>query len=227
VGTNGGIGAANLRARLEASLRRLRTECVDLLYVHVDDEVTPPEETLTTLDELRREGKLRFVAASNYSVSRLRSSLHAAGEMGVPGFVALQVEYSLVERSYEDELLALCAAEGLACIPYFPLAAGFLTGKYRPGSVADTRRSAARLDGSRYLDERGLQVLAALDEVAAECSSPPAAVALAWLLSRPTVATVTTSARSPEQLADLLPAAVLELEPSQVDRLTHASRLGR
>lgn len=224
VGTNGGIGAANVRAAAEASLRRLRTDRVDLLYLHVDDRVTPPAETLDVVAQLRHEGKVRHVAVSNYAAERLALTLREAERQGFPRPVALQVHYNLVVRHhYEDELRALCTRERIACVPYFALAAGFLTGKYRTGARVDTQRSAAGLDGARHLGEHGLRALAALDDIAAAHATSVAAVALAWLIDQPTVATVTASARTPAQLAELLPAVDLRLEPHETKRLTRAS----
>ncbi|GAA1349705.1 aldo/keto reductase [Saccharothrix algeriensis] len=225
VGMLGEGGLDNLRAdtvatAAEASLRRLGVDHIDLYYAHQDDPATPQEETLAAFDALVRAGKVRHVAASNFTAERLASALAIAEREGFAPFVALQPHYNLVERSYEEDLAAAVAGAGLSAVPYFGLARGFLTGKYRPGvEVASARASAA----SGYLDERGLRVLAALDEVAAAHDTTVAAVALAWLAAQPTVAAPIASARTVEQLADLLPVLELELKAEEVARLSAAS----
>jgi len=213
--------AANVRAKAEASLERLRSDHIDLYYIHYDDPNTPLEETLGAFDALVREGKVRHIAASNFAAPRLAEALAVSDREGFARFVALQPEYSLVERDYESELRDVVAREGLACVPYWSLAMGFLTGKYRPGAPEGTSPRAK--GASKYLDKRGVAVLEALDEVAAAHDAPVAAVALAWLLAQPTVAAPIASARSPEQLADLLPMAGLELSARELERLTVAS----
>ena len=205
VGSKGdrkGLGADNVRVATEESLRRLQTDRIDLLYTHRDDEVTPPEETMGALDELVREGKVRHVAASNVSPARLEAALEASAREGLVRYVALQPHYNLVERGYEDGLADVCRRHDLGCLPYYALAKGFLTGKYRPGAdgVESQRAQGARA----YLDERGERVLDALDEAAAAHDVPVAAVSLAWLAARPTVVSPIASARTPAQLAELL-----------------------
>lgn len=221
VGFDSGLEAANIRAKAEASLRRLRTDHIDLLYAHRDDKKTPPEETLQAFAELVSEGKVRYIAASNYSADRLSQALSVAEREGLPRYVALQPHYNLIERErYEGELAELCAREGLACLPYFALAKGFLTGKYRPGAQdpADTRRG--RLAGTDYLeDERAVALLESLDEIAANHGVPVAAVSLAWLDAQPTVIAPVASARTPAQLADLLPSLSLRLSQAELDQL--------
>ncbi|UGS38594.1 aldo/keto reductase [Capillimicrobium parvum] len=215
------LTAANVRAKAEASLERLRSDHIDVYYIHYDDPNTPLEETLGTFDALVREGKVRHVAASNFSAPRLAEALAVSDREGFARFVALQPEYSLVERGYERELRDVVAREGLGCLPYWSLAMGFLTGKYRPGAPEG---SSPRAQGAaKYLDERGIAVLGALDEVAAAHDTTVAAVALAWLLAQPTVTAPIASARTTEQLADLLPLAGLELAAGEVERLTAAS----
>ncbi len=212
------LHADTIRQAVEGSLRRLQTDYIDLYYAHGDDNTEIPlEETLGAFDELVREGKVRYIAASNYEPPRLAEALAISAREGLASYVALQPHYNLLERGYEDELRQLCADQGLACLPYFSLAKGFLTGKYRPdGEPVDSPRSAG---AAVYLDERGIAALAALDEIAAGHDVGVAAVALAWLAAQPTVATPIASARTPEQLAELLPMAGLELTPDELARL--------
>ncbi|QJY46522.1 aldo/keto reductase [Pseudonocardia broussonetiae] len=220
--TRPGLSAANVRAACEDSLRRLRTDRIDLYWAHADDPGTPQEETLEAFDALVRAGSVREIGASNFSADRLRSALDLSARAGTAAYVAAQPHYNLVERAeFESGLAPLLAERGVACLPYYALAKGFLTGKYRAGG-ADVE--SVRAEGARaYLDERGTAVLAALDEVAAAHDVPVAAVALAWLAARPTVAAPIASARTPGQLADLLPALTLELSDDELGRLTAAS----
>ena len=216
-----GLGANTIRAAAEGSLRRLRTDRIDLYYAHVDDAATPLEETLTAFDALVREGKVRHIAASNYAAPRLAEALAVSKRMGLARYVALQPRYNLVHRSeYEDALGPLCAREGLACFPYPALAGGFLAGKYRPGAPVESARAAS---AGKHLDERGLRILAALDAIAAQRRTTVAAASLAWLRSRPAVVAPIASARTPEQLADLLPGASLRLTDVEVKALDAAS----
>jgi aryl-alcohol dehydrogenase-like predicted oxidoreductase len=215
-----GLTAGNVRAAAEESLRRLQTDRIDLLYTHRDDEVTPPEETLGALDALVREGKVRHVAASNVSPARLEDALAASEREGLVRYVALQPHYNLVERDYEDGLADVCRRHDLGCLPYYALAKGFLTGKYRPG--ADGVESQ-RAEGARaYLDGRGERVLAALDAAAAAHDVPVAAVSLAWLAGRPTVVAPIASARTPAQLAELMAMTELELTADEARALDEA-----
>ena len=221
--TKKGLHADTIRAAAEDSLRRLQTDRIDLYYAHGDDDTTIPlAETLGAFDELVRAGKVRHIAASNYEPDRLAKALAVSETGGLAPYVALQPHYNLVERGYETELAPLCAEHGLACLPYFSLAMGFLAGKYRPGG--DPVNSARSQGASRYLEDRGIAVLAALDAIAAAHGSTPAAVALAWLLAQPTVVAPIASARTPEQLAELLPFVGLELTVEDLDQLDRASR---
>ena len=215
-----GLAAETIRTGAEQSLERLGTDRIDLYYAHADDPETPLEETMAAFDELVRAGKVLHVAASNYPAPRLAEALRVSDREGFVRYVALQPEYNLVSRSeYEGELQELCVAERIACMPYYALASGFLTGKYRPGGPeVDSPRADSAL---RHLDG-GARVLAALDEVAAAHSTTIAAVALAWLRAQPGVAAPIASARSPEQLAELLPMAELELAPEELERLSAA-----
>ncbi|SRR6266536_2541497 len=216
-----GLSRKSIIGGLEASLRRLHTDYVDVYFTHVDDETVPLTETLRALDELVRAGKVRYLGASNYSATRLEQALAVARAERLAPFVAYQHEYNLVERAgYEAKHQAVCAAEGVAFMPYYSLANGFLTGKYRSGQVPESARSAK---ASRYLDQRGAAVLAVLDELAAAHRTNVAAVALAWLARQPTVTTPVASARTPAQLAALLEFTDLRLaddEVAQLDTIT-------
>ncbi|QKW51546.1 aldo/keto reductase [Streptomyces buecherae] len=219
-----GLRAEVIKADVEASLRRLRTDYIDLYYTHYDDESLPVEDFLTTLDGLVRQGKVRQIAASNITAARLTEALDASEREGLARYVALQPHYNLVSRdTYEGELSRVAAERGLATVPYFALAAGFLTGKYRPGSTPEGSVRAESVQ--RYLDsERGPRVLAALDEVsAAHGGVEIATVALAWLAAQPTVVAPIASARTLEQLPSLLAVADLHLTASEIATLTEAS----
>ncbi len=219
-----GLRAEVIKADVEASLRRLRTDYIDLYYTHYDDESLPVEDFLTTLDGLVRQGKVRQIAASNITAARLTEALDASEREGLARYVALQPHYNLVSRdTYEGELSRVAAERGLATVPYFALAAGFLTGKYRPGGTPEDSVRTASVQG--YLDsERGPRVLAALDEVAAAHGGVEiATVALAWLAAQPTVVAPIASARTLEQLPPLLAVADLDLTASEIAALTEAS----
>ena len=213
----------NVKASAIDSLRRLQTDRIDLYYAHEDDLETPLEETVAAFDAVVRDGLVRYVAASNYTAPRLAEALEIAKREGLASYVALQPHYNLVVRDeYEDGLRDVCENDWLGCLPYFALARGFLTGKYRPdGPQVDS----ARAEGARrYLDEdRGRRVLAALDEVAAERGASVAAVALAWLRAQPTVVVPIASARTVEQVAPLVEGATLELSTGELERLSAAS----
>jgi aryl-alcohol dehydrogenase-like predicted oxidoreductase len=218
-----GLSARTLAAGAEASLQRLGIERIDLYYAHQDDPDTPLEETLGAFATLIAEGKIAYAAASNYSAERLAQALELGREAGMASYVALQPHYNLMERGdYEGALMELCEREGLACLPYFALARGFLTGKYRPGAPAVESPRAGGVRDS-YLNDRGLRVLAALDEIAGAHGVSVAAVALAWLRAKPTVLAPIASATSPGQLAELLPAVALELDAGELSRLDDAS----
>jgi aryl-alcohol dehydrogenase-like predicted oxidoreductase len=222
VGSDGGLSAANIAERAEGSLRRLRTDRIDLYYSHKDDPGVAVEETLRAFDVLVRAGKVRYVAASNLPGARLVESLETSAREGLAPYVALQPHYNLVERSgYEREYAPIVAEHGLAVLPYYALAKGFLTGKYRTGAGdADSPRAEG---AAAYLDSRGRAVLAALDAIAASHGTSVAAVGLAWLAAQPHVVAPIASARNTEQLADLLPALSLTLDPDELARLTAAS----
>jgi aryl-alcohol dehydrogenase-like predicted oxidoreductase len=215
------LSAAEIRTAVEGSLRRLQTDRIDLYYAHYDDESTPLEETLRAFDELVQAGKVRYVAASNYSPERLTEALETSGRLGLTRYVALQPHYNLMERAvYEDGLRDAVAAHDLGVLPYYALAKGFLTGKYRPGAQVDSPRAQG---ASAYQGERGDRVLTALGRVADAHGVPVAAVALRWLADRPTVVSPIASGRSVEQLADLLPMQDLVLTEEERQALDAAS----
>ena len=215
------LRAQTIEREAHASLERLQTDRIDLYYAHFDDEDTPLEESLRALDALVRAGTVRHIGASNYSAARLTAALELQREHGLAEFTVLQPHYNLVERDFERTLMPVAEAWDLAVVPYFGLAKGFLTGKYRPGAeaVESERAAAARA----YLDRGGTAVLEALDEVAAPHGATVAAVALAWLLARPTVVAPIASARPPQQLEQIVPAATLDLTPAEVERLSAAT----
>ncbi|MEU1031243.1 aldo/keto reductase [Streptomyces mirabilis] len=217
-----GLSPANIKAAADASLRRLGTDYIDLYYTHFDDTAVPVEEIIGALDELVRAGKVREIAASNISAERLAESVEFSDREGLARYVALQPHYNLVSRdTYEGPLQEVASRTGLAAVPYFALASGFLTGKYRPGTTVESARAAG---AGKHLDtERGIRVLAALDEVAVAHDAEVATVALAWLAARPTVAAPIASARTVEQLPALLAVADLTLTDAEVARLTEAS----
>jgi aryl-alcohol dehydrogenase-like predicted oxidoreductase len=222
----GGEGALrNLRAdtierEARASLERLQTDHIDLYYAHFDDEETPLEESLRAFDALVRAGAVRHIAASNYTPERLTAALELQRELGLAEFVALQPHYNLVERGVERALLPVAEAWDLAVLPYYGLAKGFLTGKYREGDRVDSPRARG---ASAYVGEKGDRVLAALEQVAQAQQVPVPAVALRWLADQPTVVAPIASARSVEQLADLLPMQDLVLTDEQRRLLDDAS----
>ncbi|CAL9509810.1 aldo/keto reductase [Streptomyces sp. enrichment culture] len=217
-----GLSAANIKAAADASLRRLGTDHIDLYYTHYDKPEVPVEEIAGALDELVRAGKVRHIAASNISAERLAAFLEFSEREGLARYVALQPHYNLVSRdTYEGELQDLAARTGLAAVPYYALAAGFLTGKYRPGAAVDSVRAGG---AAKHLEsERGRRVLAALDEVAEAHDAPVPTVALAWLAAQPTVAAPIASARTVEQLPALLGVAELSLTADELGKLTRAS----
>jgi aryl-alcohol dehydrogenase-like predicted oxidoreductase len=218
-GTVRNLRRETIEHEARASLERLQTDRIDLYYAHFDDEDTPLEESLRAFDALVRAGVVRHLGASNYTPERLTAALEIQREHGLAEFTVLQPHYNLVERDFERTLLPVANANGLAVLPYYALAKGFLTGKYRPGADAV---ESARAEGARaYLEDgRGAVVLEALDEIAAGHETTVAAVALAWLRARPTVVAPIASARTTDQLEQILPAATLELTPAEVERLS-------
>lgn len=219
--TNLGVSRAQIMAGIEGSLRRLQTDYVDLYYCHLDDPETPLEETLRALGELVAAGKVRAIAASNYSADRLAEALRIADDIGLPRFCAVQPHYSLVERgTYEGPLEKVCAERGLACLPFWPLAAGFLTGKYGAPDAPSARSGMV----SRFQTPRNEAILDVVRVVAQRHGVEPATVALAWLLTRPTVAAPIASVSRVEQLPALVASTTLGLTPEDLAELDTVSR---
>lgn len=222
----GGRDFRNLRRETieqeaRASVERLKIDRIDLYYAHFDDRETPLEESLRAFDSLTKAGLVRHLGASNYTSERLEEALRIQRDLGLAEFTVIQPLYNLVERDFERMLLPVAEKWDLAVLPYYALASGFLTGKYRPGAprVASQRADAA----SKYLEAGGTRVLEALDRAAAAHDTSVAAVALAWLLTRPAVAAPIASARTPAQLEQILPAVGLELTTDETERLSEAA----
>ena len=214
---------ARIAAAAEASLKRLGVETIDLYYAHQDDEGTPLEETLAAFDRLVREGKVRAIGASNYSAARLREALDVSEREGLAAYSVLQPEYHLMNRAFEGELQQLCLERGVGVLPYYGLASGFLTGKYR--SEADFGKSVRGGRMAAFLNDRGRAVLAAMDGIAAETGESLARIALAWVAAQPGVTAPIASAKSLDQLEELIGAMELELSGAQLERLDAASRV--
>ena len=213
--TRPGLSAANIAAAAEDSLRRLGTDYIDIYYAHHDDEETPLEESLNAFNELVIAGKVRYLAASNYSASRLQQALNISRDLGMSEYLLLQPNYNAIVRDeYEGDLMAVAVKEDIPVLPYFSLAAGFLTGKYQPGVEVDSVRAGDMPD---YKNDRGWAILNALTEIASEQNCSIAAAALGWLRAQPGVVTPIASARTTEQLAQILP--VVELSVEQVARV--------
>ncbi len=216
-----GLSAANIATAVEGSLRRLRTDRIDLYYAHKDDPDTAQEETLDAFDALVRAGKVREIGASNFTPERLRSALEISGRDGLAAYTAIQPHYNLMERdAFEAGLEPLATGHGLTCFPYYGLAKGFLTGKYRGSAVESVRAAGAQ----EYLeDPRGPGVLAVLDEIAAGHGVPVAAVALVWLAAQSGVTAPIASARTVAQLKELLAMRTLALTSDELRLLAHVS----
>jgi aryl-alcohol dehydrogenase-like predicted oxidoreductase len=207
---------------VEDSLTRLQTDYIDLYQSHYDDATTPVEETLRAFDQLIKDGKVRAIGASNFSVERLHESLKVSREKGLASYQSLQPEYNLFDREkYETTLEPFIKEQKIGVISYFSLASGFLSGKYR--SVADLEGSSRSSMVKKYLTERGMRILKALDEVSAKYNSNPAAVSLAWLIARPTITAPIVSATTVSQLKDLAQATTLQLSKETIETLTSAS----
>ena len=217
-----GLSAKNIKRCAEESMRRLGVEHIDLYYAHEDDPSVELEETLTAFDDLVRAGQVRHVAASNYSAERLSEALATSRRLGVTAYVGLQTHYNLVARDlYEGPLRDVCTAGDLACLPYHSLANGFLTGKYQPGNGTV---ESVRVDAVRpYQNEVGFALLATVEAIAREHAATPGAVALAWLNVQPTVGVPVASARTPQQLDQLLDVARVELGQQDLAALDEAS----
>ncbi len=217
-----GLAPKYIDQAVEASLRRLQTDRIDLYQAHKDDETTPLAETLGAFDRLIKQGKIRFIGASNYSGARLREAMETSKRNNLAAYHSLQPNYSLMERAaYESDLAPVVAEYGLGVIPYFSLAGGFLTGKYH--SEADAAGKARAGIVGKYLNPRGFAVVAALEEVASAHNSTPASVALAWLIAQPGITAPIASATSEKHLADLVAATNLQLDKASIDKLSAAS----
>lgn len=214
-----GLSKAYIARAVEDSLRRLGTDYIDLYQSHRDDLDTPIEETLEAYGALIKAGKVRAIGASNFTADRLTAALEASARHDLPRYETLQPEYNLMVRDFERELAPLCRRHEVGVIPYYGLASGFLTGKYR--STADLRKSARGEDVEAYLNERGFKVLNALDAIAARHESTPAQVALAWLMTK--VTAPIASATSLKQLGDLIASARLKLDQADIAKLEAAS----
>src|SRR5690606_10107848 len=210
-----GLKAGYVKEAVEASLKRLKTDYIDLYQTHYDDPETPVEETMEALNRLIDEGKVRYIGASNYTAERIAQSNEFARQHGMQGYISLQPLYNLHDRQqFEESYLPLVEQEKLAVISYYALASGFLSGKYR--SKEDLGKSVRGQKAIQYLDDRGHRILAALDEVAAAHQVAPAQVAIAWQLHKPFITAPIVSATTEKQLAELAGSASLELSPEQV-----------
>lgn len=218
-----GLSRKHIMESIEDSLRRLQTDYIDLYQSHTEDLDTPLEETMGAYADLIKQGKVRAIGASNYSAPRLEAALETSARLNLPRYESLQPQYNLYDRAgYEHTLEPLCLKHGLGVIPYYGLASGFLTGKYR--SEADASKSPR--GGSivkKYLDDRGHRILDALDKVAGDLQVRPASVALAWLMARPGLTAPIASATTPDQLQDLFKAVELKLDASSIEALNQAS----
>ena|SRR5690554_4218504 len=217
-----GLSAGNIAAAVDDSLRRLRTDCIDVYFAHMDDVGVPLEESLGAFGRLVEAGKVRTLGASNYGADRLREALAISRARDLPRYEVIQPAYNLYDRSFESELAGVAQEHGLGVVGYFPLASGFLTGKYR--SVDDLKGTAREGFLQGYFDGRGLALLDVLRKVAEDVEATPAQVALAWLISRPALTAPIASATSLEQLDDILGAADLALPASALEALDRAGR---
>ena len=217
-----GLSRSYMMQAVEASLRRLQTDYIDLYQSHRDDPDTPIEETLSAYAELIKQGKVREIGASNYSAARLAESLRISSAQGLPRYQSLQPLYNLVERKgFEGEIEALCLREKIAVIPFYSLASGFLTGKYR--SAADTEGRARGSRVAKYLIDAGFRVIAALDAVAKRYQATPAQVALAWMIARPSITAPIASATNVDQLREIMRAPEIRLDSDAIAQIDQAS----
>ncbi len=217
-----GLSATNIAAAVEDSLRRLQTDYLDVYFSHDDDQKVPLEETLSAYQRLIEAGKVRVIGASNYSGARLEEALAVSRKSGLPAYQIIQPEYNLYDRAhYEADIEPVALAQKLAVVPYYSLASGFLSGKYR--SREDLAKSARGSRVEKYLDHRGVRILAALDHVSQRHGATLAAVALAWLIARPSITAPIASATSLEQVQSLVAAVHLKLDPADIQALNDAS----
>jgi len=226
VGFTGGLAPETIEPSCDASLRRLGIETIDLYYQHKDDPKVPLDESLRAFERLREKGKIRAVGLSNFTGERVDEAMKTAERCGFIPAAALQPRYNLVDRSdYEGALQSAARRHGLAVFPYYGLAAGFLTGKYR--SSEDLGKSPRGKSAAKYLEGNGPRVLNALDEIAGETGASLATIALAWLMAQPTITAPIASATSVDQLKDLTAAMTLELSPDQIRRLDESEKAPR
>ena len=217
-----GLSKPYILRSAEDSLRRLQTDYIDLYQSHNEDPDTSLEETLGAYADLIKQGKVRVIGASNHKAERLSAALETSRKFGLPAYQTLQPNYSLIERAeYENNLEPLCLKEGLGVINYFPLAGGFLSGKYR--SESDAAGKARARNVTKYLNERGFKILAALDQVAKKYNATPARISLAWLLARPSITAPIVSATNLDQLKDLISSVDLKLDADSIEFLNQAS----
>ena len=208
-----------IKKSLEGSLKRLKTDYIDLYQTHYPDPTTPLEETLSAYDQLIKEGKIKWIGASNLTAEQLKESLAVSAENGLPQYQTLQPHYNLyVREKFESGLEPVCLGNDLGVITYYSLESGFLSGKYR--TEADLHKSARGGGMAKYFDERGLRILEALDLIADQTNSTPAMVALAWLIHRPSVTAPIVSATTMQQLNSLIKAPELELDANAIRLLT-------
>jgi aryl-alcohol dehydrogenase-like predicted oxidoreductase len=218
-----GLSRDYMMQAVEDSLRRLRTDHIDLYQAHRDDPETPIEETLSAFADLVKQGKVREIGASNFSAARLADSLKISADKGLPRYQSLQPQYSLVERAeFEGPLEDLCLKEKVGVIGYYSLASGFLTGKYRSRADAEGRARGGRVEN--YLNGHGFGVLAALDDVAKRYNAKPVQVAMAWLIARPSVTAPIASATNLDQLSELLKSAEIKLDADAIEQIDTASK---
>lgn len=216
------INADYIKKAAEASLKRLQVDCIDLHYAHIDDEVTLVEETLGAYADLIKESKVRYIAASNISSERLLKSFELGNSDNYPLYQALQPHYNLIEReNYESVYAPVVQQYELSVFPYYALASGFLTSKYR--SAEDLNKSVRGEGATKYLNEKGLGILKALDDVAKKHNSQAATVALAWLLAQPNITAPVVSATSSNQLETLFAAPELKLDAADAEQLNSVS----
>lgn len=217
-----GLSKAYIIQAVEASLKRLQTDYIDLYQSHDDDKDTPLAETLATYTDLIKQGKVRAIGASNFSAARLEESLQVSRDNNFAAYQTLQPQYNLYDRDgYEKELEPVCRKNNLGVITFYSLASGFLTGKYR--SENDLSKSQRGGGVKRYLNDRGYKILAALDEVAANYKTTPAAIAIAWVIARPGITAPIASATSVEQLLEITQAVKINLDASAIELLNKAS----
>jgi Predicted oxidoreductases (related to aryl-alcohol dehydrogenases) len=217
-----GLSRARIMEAVDESLRRLQTTYIDLYQSHRDDPETPQEETLSAYGDLIASGKVRVIGASNFTAERLKEALAISARMGLPRYESLQPLYNLSDRAaFEHDLEPVCRENEIGVIPYYALAAGFLTGKYR--SEKDFGKSVRGGNMAKYLTDRGQRILTALDEIALHHGASPAQVAIAWLMAQPSITAPIASASRPEQVDDMIAATRLRLDQAALDHLGKAS----